>query len=69
MKKAEALINELGGPSRVARKLGIYPTGVARVSNWKKRGIPAHVYLQYPHIFKKYPAYEVCSDVNKKGRL
>lgn len=69
MKKAEALINELGGPTRVAKKMGIYPAGVARISNWKKRGIPAHVYLQYSHIFKTYPAYEVCREVSKEGTL
>ncbi|MFC6443537.1 hypothetical protein [Paenalcaligenes hermetiae] len=69
MKKAEALINELGGPAQVAKRLGIYPTGVARVSNWKKRGIPAHVYLQYPHIFHTYPAHEVCREVSKVNTL
>jgi hypothetical protein len=46
------LINSLGGPAKVAEMLG-YPKviGTQRVFNWTKRGIPAQVKLDHPHIF------------------
>lgn len=45
-------IERLGGASEVARLLG-YPEkgGAQRVHNWKNRGIPADVKLQWPHLF------------------
>lgn len=47
-----ARIEELGGPSAVAQRLGLpMPGGVQRVSNWKKRGIPASVKLEHAAIF------------------
>lgn len=42
------LIDRLGGPTAVAKRLGMWPNGVARVSNWKRRGIPARVLLEHP---------------------
>lgn len=46
------LIDELGGPAKVARLLG-YPNqgGVQRVQNWKSRGIPPKVRLERPDLF------------------
>lgn len=46
------LIEHHGGASEVARLLG-YPEkgGAQRVHNWKARGIPAEVKLQWPHLF------------------
>jgi hypothetical protein len=46
------LIDELGGPSRLAERLGYEKLGgVQRVQNWKARGIPARVKLQRPDLF------------------
>ena len=47
------LIDELGGPSRVADLLNLDKRkgGVQRVSNWRRRGIPAAVRLQHLDIF------------------
>ena len=46
-------IESLGGPTQVAELLGFSKTqgGVQRVQNWIKRGIPAKVKLDHPHIF------------------
>jgi hypothetical protein len=47
-----AQIEKLGGPSAVAHLLGLpTPGGVQRVSNWKKRGIPAGVKLEHAAVF------------------
>jgi hypothetical protein len=42
-------IDQLGGPTKVAERLGIAAESgsVQRVSNWKKRGIPAAVKLKH----------------------
>lgn len=46
------IIDRLGGVTAVAKKLGLaMPRGVARVSNWRRRGIPARVKLAYPWLF------------------
>ena len=46
------LINDLGGPTKVAAMLGIdKPCSVQRVQNWLTRGIPAQVKVNYPHLF------------------
>lgn len=44
-----ARIDQLGGPTKVAERLGIAtrPGAVQRVSNWKTRGIPAAVKLKH----------------------
>lgn len=48
------LISELGGPIKVAAKLGWNKAGsVQRVQNWKHRGIPAAVKLEHPEMFLK----------------
>jgi hypothetical protein len=46
------LIDSLGGPTRVAQLLAWTDAGaVQRVSNWKRRGIPPRVRLDYPGVF------------------
>lgn len=46
------LIDDLGGPAKVADLLGFDRAGgVQRVHNWKERGIPARVKLQWPQFF------------------
>jgi hypothetical protein len=48
-----ARIKSLGGPTRVAELLDLDKSngGVQRVQNWIKRGIPAQVKLDHPHLF------------------
>ena len=51
-KKDAQLIDELGGPAKVARLLGFNPkSGVQRVNNWKSRGIPSRVKVTHPDLF------------------
>lgn len=46
------LIEILGGPTRLAERLGYQKAGgVQRVQNWKARGIPARVKLDRPDLF------------------
>jgi hypothetical protein len=46
------LIDALGGPTKVALLLGYPPFGgTQRVCNWRQRGIPARVKLDFQHIF------------------
>lgn len=49
------LIDQLGGPSALAQRLGYDKArgGVQRVQNWKKRGIPPGVKLAHPDLFLK----------------
>jgi hypothetical protein len=46
-------IERLGGPTKLAELLGYDKTsgGVQRIQNWKKRGIPSEVKLQWPELF------------------
>lgn len=48
------LIDELGGPTKLARVLGYGSGGPQRVSNWKSRGIPAEVKLERPDLFLRH---------------
>jgi len=53
------LIDALGGPSKLARKLGYARhNGVQRVQNWKSRGIPLLLRYQRPDIFGPPPSAE-----------
>jgi hypothetical protein len=55
------IIEKLGGSSEVARLLkltGNHPQ--IRVNQWKTRGIPAKIKLQYPHIFLR-KEYKNCA--------
>lgn len=46
------LIDALGGPAELARRLGFKSTGgTQRVQNWKTRGIPAAIRLQHQDVF------------------
>ena len=46
------LNEKLGGPSRLAERLGYGKAGgVQRVQNWKVRGIPPRVKLERPDLF------------------
>lgn len=47
----KTLIINLGGPAKLARLLGFGKGGTNRVCNWRSRGIPAAVKLDFPHIF------------------
>lgn len=49
--KDHELIQSLGGATKVAEMLGYDKHGVQRVHNWIKRGIPASVKVEFPHIF------------------
>jgi hypothetical protein len=47
------LIDGLGGTAKVVELLGLRDQGaLQRVSNWKRRGIPARVLLENPHVFR-----------------
>ncbi|MEH6436682.1 YdaS family helix-turn-helix protein [Massilia sp. DD77] len=48
MKNDKELIEKLGGPAKLAHKLGFT---VQRVQNWTVRGIPAQVKLDHPDLF------------------
>lgn len=45
------IILKLGGSTKVAELLRF--ENKQRVQNWMKRGIPAKVKLEYPHLFLK----------------
>lgn len=46
------LIDKLGGPSALARRLGLTKRGsVQRVTNWRRRGIPLAVKVAHADIF------------------
>ena len=52
--KPDELIESLGGPATVAALLGYAaPGAVQRVSNWKRRGIPAAVKVARPDLFMR----------------
>lgn len=51
------VIDRLGGPAELARRLGYVERGaVQRVQNWKYRGIPEVVRLRRPDVFGPAPA-------------
>lgn len=43
------ILLKLGGSTKVAELLGYRDK--QRVQNWMKRGIPAKIKLEYPHLF------------------
>jgi hypothetical protein len=46
------LISDLGGPSKVAERLGFPKAGgQQRVQNWLSRGIPSHIKVANPELF------------------
>lgn len=56
----KAVIDALGGPAEVARKLGLDPSagGVQRVFNWTRRGIPDAIRWQHREIFGDQPTVQ-----------
>jgi hypothetical protein len=53
--KDSQIITHLGGPTAVAKLLGLPGERASqRVHNWKSRGIPAQIKLDYPYIFQRY---------------
>lgn len=54
----QAIIEQQGGPTALAKLLG-YDTagGAQRVQNWMRRGIPSKVKVDFPEIFMR-PAGE-----------
>ena len=53
MNQDAQIIQRLGGPSEVARRLGyeVKNRGAQRVHNWLKRGIPSAVKVKHPELF------------------
>jgi len=52
MSSDKEIILSLGGPSKVAKRLGYKKDGGAqRVHNWMNRGIPAQVKIDNPDLF------------------
>ena len=46
------LIQQLGGPSKVAELVGLDKQGgTQRVQNWLVRGIPSKMKVDFPHLF------------------
>ena len=50
MTDSRKLIEKLGGPAKLAAKLGY---SVQRVHNWIVRGIPYKVRVENPKLFRK----------------
>jgi hypothetical protein len=47
-----SLIDQLGGSTELAKRLGMTKKGsVQRVQNWKKRGIPLAVKVEHAELF------------------
>ncbi|HHA2739648.1 TPA: hypothetical protein ACOFBV_000834 [Stenotrophomonas maltophilia] len=58
MHKDSELIDKLGGPAEVARKLGFeMPKGIQRVQNWKYRGIPPYTRVTRTDVFGAAPKH------------
>jgi len=52
MRSDKQLIEDLGGPAKVAELLGYDKHGgVQRVQNWTTRGIPPKVKIERPDLF------------------
>ncbi|ARP90296.1 hypothetical protein CAL14_08360 [Bordetella genomosp. 9] len=64
-----ARIDQLGGPTKVAERLGIAAESgaVQRVSNWKKRGIPAAVKLKHEWLRREATSHQEAA--NATGRV
>jgi hypothetical protein len=65
MKNDALVIEKLGGITKVAKLLNLKnPGGARRVCNWKRRGIPAAIKLEFPQYFqeskKMVLPYDIC---------
>jgi len=48
-------IEEMGGAAQLARILKLpAESGTQTVHNWKTRGIPAHILVAHPKVFRKF---------------
>lgn len=57
MKTDAQIIDDMGGPAKVAELLGFKTDiGTQRVHNWKVRGIPAAIRLKHLDVFGQPPA-------------
>lgn len=66
MKDDAALIEQLGGPTKVSDMLGFSKQGgPQRVQNWIYRGIPAQVKVDHPSIFMRDIATRGSSEQEK----
>ena len=64
----KAIIDALGGPANVARRLGFAPSrGIQRVHNWTRRGIPAEVRLRHLDLFGPLPARRSRQKISSDG--
>lgn len=50
MQDDKNLIDSLGGITKVAALLCV---STQRVCNWKRRGIPSRIKVEFPHLFLK----------------
>lgn len=67
MKTDAQIIDELGGPAKVAELLGFKTDiGTQRVHNWKARGIPAAIRLKHFDIFGHAPDCE-CTQLHHEA--
>jgi hypothetical protein len=48
--KDQKLIDDLGGPTKLATDLGFGKGGVQRVHNWRSRGIPSAIRIQHKQL-------------------
>ncbi len=64
-----SLIDRLGGPTTVAELMGIRDVrgAVQRVSNWKRRGIPSSVRLEFPNLFQAVGALPDVASMNVRS--
>jgi hypothetical protein len=61
------IIKSLGGPTAVARLIGLEtPSGSRRVHNWIRRGIPAEIKVKHPQIFLVTPNRQRLSSKPRK---
>lgn len=61
------LIDSLGGPAVLSRRLGFKKNGVQRVQNWKRRGIPEVIRLRRTDVFGPAPALDTAANDDGQG--
>lgn len=67
MRTDAQIIDDHGGPAKVAEMLGYDPkSGTQRVHNWKTRGIPPAVRLEHLELFGM-PAAESATNQTKEA--
>lgn len=62
-KEARAFIDAHGGCTQLAKKLQMeMPIGAARVSNWKRRGLPMWLKAMHPDLIRQFREQEARYD-------